>query len=148
MSWEKYRKTAKHNFKEFGCPGFWVELLRLDSQLYGDRTDATEEFDDETSAKLKALVVGGLSDEEASIQIAIQDPETAQKLVDLGNRQLAKHIVNWNLTDPKTNEELPLPTEDDFSSFDALPREFVTKMNDWLREDSELAQRIPKRKGT
>jgi len=148
MSWDKYKKTAKHNFKDFGCPDFWVELLRLDAQPYGDRTDVTDELDEETRTRLEAVIAGGLDNEEAIVQVALKDPGMARKVTELGDRQLARNIVNWNLTDPKTDEDLPVPTEDDSSSLQALPREFVAQMHTWLREDSELAQRIPKRKGT
>jgi hypothetical protein len=148
MSWEGYKKIAKHNFKDFGCPGFWVELLRLDAQPYGDRTDITDELDEETRTRLETLVAGGLANEDAMMQAALKDPDMARKITELGDRQLAKNIVDWNLTHPKTGEELPVPTEDDALSLQALPREFVAKMHAWLREDSELAQRIPKRKGS
>lgn len=148
MSWEKYKKVAKHNFKEFGCPSFWVELLRLDAQPYGERTDVTNELDEEVRAQLEALVTEGMVDEAAAIQIAVKHPDAAQQITELADKQLARNIANWNLTHPKTDEELPVPAEDDTSSLEALPREFVAQMHVWLREDSELAQRIPKKKGT
>lgn len=148
MSWEKYKKTAKHNFKDFGCPGFWVELLRLDALPYGESSDATENLDEETRSKLESFIAGGLVDEEAAMQIVLKDRETAQKVAELADQQLAKNIANWNLTNPQTDEELPVPTEEDTSSLKVLPREFVAQMHIWLREDSELAQRIPKKKGT
>ena len=147
MSWDKYKKTAKHNFKDFGCPDFWVELLRLDAQPYGDRTDITDELDETTRLALETVMAGGMADEEKLMQAALKDPGLAQKVTDLGDRQLARNIVNWNLTDPKTDEELSVPSEDDTLSLKALPREFVAQMHTWLREDSELAQRIPKKKG-
>ena len=52
----------------------------------------------------------------------------------------------WNLTHPKTDEPLDAPTEDDTSSLDCLPREFVFRMNKWLEEDSAITQEIVKKR--
>ncbi len=124
--WEMYyRKSAvKHTFPM--APQFWVRLRRLSSLPYGE------------SRRMFSLPIIGLRRDPDML-----DEETLDKLRTLmeeDDRTLAKLIVDWNLTDPRSGELLPLPTPEDTSPLYALPREFVDQMQTWLRQDSALGK--------
>lgn len=146
MSWKEYneKRSVKHDFSEFGCKDFWVKLRRVDSYAYGETKDA----DSMTPEELKKAV------EEAK-----KDKEKARELRNRNDRELTECIVEWNITDPtiqddpevsKEEKEAPmsLPTEDDFTSLEKLPLEFIVAMMEWIVSDSEIAKKVSKMTGT
>lgn len=120
MGWKEYQAqlSERHDFGEFGCPDFEVDLRRIDSFPYGEMKSYT--------AQTSQLAARGGSGE-AAAQTKIND------------EVLVKCVARWTFTHPKTGEPLPLPAEDAVS-LDVLPSEFIAQMHLWLQEDSKLAQ--------
>lgn len=125
MGWKEYqaKQSVRHTFDELGCPDFYVDLRRVDAFPYGyvKEYGKSDTIDPETATR-----------EEIEAQLETND------------EILAMCIADWNITHPETNESLPVPTSKDWSSLDALPSEFVAQMHEWLGEDSELSQRVPR----
>lgn len=119
MGWKEYQEqiTEPHDFGEFGCPDFKVDLRRVDSFPYGEMKAYT--------SQASQLAAGGESDLTAAAKI--------------NDEVLVKCIARWNIPHPDTDEVLPLPSKD-ISSLDVLPSEFVARLHIWLQEDSQLAQ--------
>ncbi len=119
MGWKEYQAqlTETHNFDEFGCPDFEVDLRRIDSFPYGEMKAYTSQASE--------LSTGSVLDLAAAAEI--------------NDEVLVKCIAAWSIPHPETGEELPLPSED-IASLDVLPSEFVARMHIWLQEDSKLAK--------
>lgn len=123
MSWEKYfeAKTERHELDDFGLDEFYVDLLSLDTFEYGD-----------VKGYLEAVDVS--SPEEVTAEDMEENDET-----------LARCIVDWNISHPRTGEDLPVPDLDDCSSLDALPQELIAQFHLWLQEDSDIQSMVPTR---
>ena len=139
MGWKEYKEKlgVKHNFAQFGCKDFWVILRRLDSYPYGEAKES------------RAAPV--------DIDELTGNPEKAEKVRKEIEEQLIDCILDWHITDPDTPEDvsdeerarsMPIPTKGDLTSLDKLPSEFIAAMFIWLRDDSDLAKRVPKGTGT
>ena len=131
MGWKEYQEqiTEPHDFGEFGCPDFKVDLRRVDSFPYGEMKAYTAQASElKKIAKRAASEDDGITDEEAFASAAA-----------INDQVLVKCVARWNIPHPDTGEILPLPSED-ISSLDVLPSEFVARLHIWLQEDSQLAQ--------
>lgn len=142
MGWEEYKKKlgVKHNFAKFGCKEFWVKLRRLDSFPYGETRESK-----------------GVSPEGA--EELLRDPKKAEEAREEIEGQLVDCILDWHITDPDIQDvkgvsdedkvkSMPLPTKEDLTSLTKLPTEFIVAMFEWLRDDSDLAKKVPKGTGT
>ena len=128
MSWKAYLATlgVRHTFEKFGLPDFYVILRRVDSYPYANiKKRAPRQID---IAQLEA------------------NPELAAELQREQEDLLAQAVMEWNLTDPNTDQPLALP-KDDPTALDVLPTEFVVQLNMWLVEDSTLAKTVPNPRG-
>ena len=56
-----------------------------------------------------------------------------------GAKALAFFILDWNMTDPYTDEPLAVPTTDDPSSIDYLPSEIIEYLGRSINPDQETA---------
>ena len=142
MGWKEYKEKlgVKHTFEQFGCKDFWVKLRRLDSFPYGK------------SKKSSSVSQGQLTE-------AASDPKKIEEYRKEIEDQLIVCILDWHIPDPTIQDNasvsdedkaksMPPPVSDDVTSLDKLPSEFIGAMFIWLREDSDLAKRVPKVKGT
>lgn len=118
MSWETYRKnkTKEYTFESIGAPDFWVKMISMDTMRYGESKELREDTE-----KIQ---------EESS-----DDDELMRKL-------LSRYIIAWNLTDPDTDEPMPVPSKD-ISALDKLPMDFIAQLNLWLEENSALKEMVP-----
>ena len=171
MSWKEYKKKlgVKHNFAKWGCKEFWVILRRVDSFPYGEAmraSDASSKWIMEEIAEERAIgkTAEDLGDSrETELQrreeAELRRREKARRQRRQVEEELVDCLLDWHITDPTIQDEagisdedkarsLPLPTKDDMTVFDKLPSEFVAAMLIWLREDSDLAKRVPKGTGT
>ena len=139
MSWKEYQEKlgVRHSFEQFGCEDFWVVLRRLDSFPYGEVKES------------KATPI--------DIDELTKSPEKAEGIRREVEEQLLDCILDWYVTDPDVPEggsdedkakSMPVPTKEDLASLNKLPAEFIAAMFIWLREDSDLAKRVPKGTGT
>jgi len=127
MSWKNYENTVRHDFDEFSCPEFWVELVRLDSMPYGDAKDYINQ----------AQEIANIEDEEDQ---TVASFKTGEDGLNVNDRTLIRCISEWYFTDPDTGEDLPVPTFEDPGSLDRLPTEFITRMHQWMWADSNMTQ--------
>jgi len=143
MSWNEYREKLgiTHDFGKFGCGDFWVKLRRIDSFSYGESK--------------KSSSAGG----ELTVDEIRADPKLIEQQRSKVEEELVGCILAWHITDPTIQDDpdasdeekamsLPLPTKDNVTSLDKLPSEFLGAMFIWLRDDSDLAKRVPKGTGT
>jgi len=134
MGWKEYKQTlgVVHDFAEFQCPEYWVELRRADSLPYGETKGA------------------GLTPE--GLEELRRDPAKAEAARGKFEADLVDCILNWHIPDPRLPEDslaaasLPLP-RDTPDSLSVLPLEFILQMIVWLQEDSKIAEKVSKLKG-
>ena len=117
MGWKEYlaQRRKRYTFEELECPDFWIEMRGLESFSHGESIEIAARMQD-------------LSDDDETLKAS--------------HELLAKVITGWNLTDPETDEVLPLPRED-ISSLLKLPNEFIIKMNEWVAERMNPEEAVP-----
>lgn len=118
MSWEGYKKRLKKSLvkttlEELGLPEFSLTLRPPVARPWGETKRLGM-----TAAKVDEI-----------------DPLEAVELIE---RQVAENILEWNLTDPETDEPLPIPAEDP-SVLERLPTEVLFFIQRKLREQFEQA---------
>lgn len=120
MGWKEYlaQRCRKYTFEEIGLPEFYVKLRGLESFPHGESLKMAEEM-------------RNMSDEEAT--------RASHEL-------LKKMIVEWNFTDPETDEPLPLPRED-IEALLKLPNEIIIKINEWVGERMNPENVVPPQSG-
>lgn len=119
--WEEYRKKANlktFTLEQFGMKEMWFKV-RDPGYLTPEEIEALSEQHFETYEKaVEQLTV----DYEKTKKI------NRQKLREIRRAVLTeydcKFLVEWNLTDPETNEPLKLPSED-FGSLSRIPIEIL-----------------------
>lgn len=116
MGWKEYlaKRRRRHTFDELGCSDFWVELRGLESFTHGESLEMMKQMDE------------------------LSDSET----IDATHKLFQKIIVDWNLTDPETDEPLPIPKKDPESLL-RLPNEFIIQMNRWAAEGLNPEEQVP-----
>lgn len=122
MGWKAYNAqlAEPHDFSEFGCPDFKVDLRRIDSFPYGEVKSYTAQ----------------------AAELGVDEKTTLADVAVINDAVLVKCVTRWNIPHPETGEVLPLPSEDP-TSLDVLPSEFVAQLHIWLQEDSQLAKMAP-----
>jgi len=106
--------------EELGLPDFWIKLRPPVGRPWGET---------------KRLGMTAASREDI-------DPAEAIQLVE---RQVAESVLDWNLTDPETDEPLKTPSEDP-SVLEHIPMEVIFFIQGKLREQFEQA--VPTQSGT
>jgi hypothetical protein len=121
MGWKDYlaKKSRVYTFEDFGCPDFWVKMRGLESFTHGESLQMMKEMEN-------------LSDEES---------------VEASHNLFKKLVIDWNLTDPETDEPLPLPKVDTESLL-RLPNEFIVQMNKWAAEGLNVDAAVPPQSGS
>lgn len=100
MAWYK-QKTIEGDFEAEGYPDFKFTAVDVNSLLYGELED------------LMALRNKATASDEASS--------------DLIKELLHRLVIDWNLTDPETDEPLAPPAKDE-TTFRRLPMSFINHM--------------------
>lgn len=102
MPWYK-PKTTKVTFEKFEAPEIEVEVLDVNALPYGQARELSREWER----------ISKLGDD-----ATLNDQDTGLKML------LAKLIHSWNVTDPYTDELLPIP-KNDIEVVDKLPMEVL-----------------------
>lgn len=130
MGWKEFytQQTRKFVFDELGCPDFWVRMKVMAAYPYG-----------------KSIEDGALIDELAE---QLEGEKVSLSLVakqaDISDQMMVSLLVEWNLTDPETDEPLPLPTKEDTQSLRVLPNAFIALLNEWAAEAKGVPEVPPK----
>lgn len=105
----KINRSKRVTLEKFGFPDFWIEVDSPLSELYGN------------VRKMEAAIDSGDDDEDVNLS------------------SFAKYILDWNLTDPETDEPLKVPDEKNFASIERLPVAVILFIRDVISEETQSA---------